>query len=321
MRSRPVSAGYLRAFEAVARHLNFRAAGEELGLTQPAVSRQIQALEDEVGVALLLRHTRTVDLTGAGAQLLLAVQQTLPRLDDTVRQIRQGASRKSVGLTTFASFASLWLIPRLESFRRDHPDVDIRIDATDALLDLEVADVDIALRYGRDATMPGNAVRLFGEYLTPMASPSLLGAHPPVKEPKDIGQFTLIEAGDAHPIYVEWLAWRRWFGAQGLTKVEPRGWLYFNFDYQMVQAAISGHGVILARSALVSEARANGSLVELLPGHRVESPVSYWLIPGTKSATRPEVQDFREWLLQEAAKTRQAFLGASPSSGPASDST
>src|SRR3954452_18512580 len=143
LRTRPVSAGQLRAFESVARHLNFRAASEEMALTQSAVSRQIQALEEEVGASLFLRHTRAVELTSAGAQLLLAVQQALPRIDGAVRQIRQTPGRKSVSLTTFASFASMWLIPRLEAFQRDNPDIDIRIDATDTALDMDLADIDI----------------------------------------------------------------------------------------------------------------------------------------------------------------------------------
>ena len=171
LRTRPIGAGHLRAFEAVARHLNFRAAGEELALTQSAVSRQIQGLEEEVGVPLFLRHTRAVELTSAGAQLLLAVSQALPRVDAAVRQIRQSAGRRSVSLTTFASFASMWLIPRLEAFQRDHPDIDIRIDASDAALDLEMADVDIALRYGPPATMPAGAPRLLGGQPTPLAHP------------------------------------------------------------------------------------------------------------------------------------------------------
>jgi DNA-binding transcriptional LysR family regulator len=102
LRTRPISAGHLRAFEAVARHLNFRAAAEEMALTQSAVSRQIQSLEEEVGVGLFLRHTRAVELTSAGAQLLMAVSQTLPRIDGAVRQIRQSAGRRAVALTTFA---------------------------------------------------------------------------------------------------------------------------------------------------------------------------------------------------------------------------
>src|SRR6476620_8144330 len=107
LRSRPISAGHLRAFEAVARHLNFRAAAEELSLTQSAVSRQIQSLEDEVGTALFLRHTRAVELTSAGSQLLRASSMALERIDAAVRQIRQSAGRKAVAITTWASFASM----------------------------------------------------------------------------------------------------------------------------------------------------------------------------------------------------------------------
>ncbi|HXD42697.1 MAG TPA: LysR family transcriptional regulator, partial [Ramlibacter sp.] len=191
LRTRPISAGHLRAFEAVARHLNFRAASEEMALTQSAVSRQIQALEEEVGAGLFLRHTRAVELTSAGAQLLTAVSQSLPRIDSAVRQIRQSAGRRSVALTTFASFASMWLIPRLEQFQRDHPDIDIRIDASDTALDLEVSDVDLALRYGPMANMPPHATRLFGEQLTPVVSPWLLKSGAPLKKPADLAQFAL----------------------------------------------------------------------------------------------------------------------------------
>jgi DNA-binding transcriptional LysR family regulator len=192
LRTRPISAGHLRAFEAVARHLNFRAAAEEMALTQSAVSRQIQALEEEVGVSLFLRHTRAVELTSAGAQLLMAVSQSLPRIDGAVRQIRQSAGRRSVALTTFASFASMWLIPRLEQFQRDHPDIDIRIDASDNTLDLDIADVDLALRYGPMASMPPQAQRMFGEQLTPVASPWLLKSGSPLHKPADLAQFALI---------------------------------------------------------------------------------------------------------------------------------
>jgi LysR family glycine cleavage system transcriptional activator len=307
LRSRPISAGQLRAFEAVARHLNFRAASEEMALTQSAVSRQIQALEEEVGVSLFLRHTRAVELTGAGAQLLLAVSQALPRIDSAVRHIRQSAGRKSVSLTTFASFASMWLIPRLEQFQRDNPEIDIRIDASDTSVDLEVADVDLALRYGPVANMPAAAIRLFGEQLTPVASPWLLKSAGPVNKPDDLAQFALIEAGDAHRTHLEWLSWRRWFDEQRLPKLQPKRWLYFNYAYQMVQAALTGQGIVLARLPMVAEALANGDLIEPLPQQRMDSPLSYWLIVGPRSAQRPEIKAFCDWLLGQAKATRQTI--------------
>jgi LysR family glycine cleavage system transcriptional activator len=315
LRTRPVSAGHLRAFEAVARHLSFRVAADEMALTQSAVSRQIQALEEEVGTSLFLRHTRAVELTSAGAQLLLAVSQALPRIDATVRQIRQSAGRKSVSLTTFASFASMWLIPRMEQFQRDHPDIDIRIDTNDASVDLELADVDIALRYGPRATMPPQALRMFGEQLTPVVSPWLLKSGPQLKNPADLAQFALIEASDAHRTHLQWLTWRRWFDQHQLSQFQPKRWLYFNYAYQMVQAALAGQGVVLARLPMVSESMANGDLLEPLPGLRMDSPMAYWLILGPRSQGRPEIRAFRDWLMAQSEITRQA-IGEVPDPDP-----
>lgn len=306
LRTRPISAGHLRAFEAVARHLNFRAAAEEMALTQSAVSRQIQSLEEEVGVSLFLRHTRAVELTSAGAQLLMAVSQSLPRIDNAVRTIRQSAGRRSVAITTFASFASMWLIPRLEQFQRDHPDIDIRIDASDASVDLDIADVDLALRYGPMASMPAQAIRLFGEQLTPVASGWLLKERA-LSKPTDLAQFALIEAGDAHQTHLEWLTWRRWFDEHGLSKLQPKRWLYFNYAYQMVQAALTGQGVVLARLPLVAESLANGDLIEPLQKMRMDSPMAYWLIIGPRSGQRPEIRAFCDWLMTQSRITRQTI--------------
>lgn len=323
-RTRPIAAGHLRAFDAVARHLNFRAAAEELSLTQSAVSRQIQALEDEVGTALFLRHTRAVELTSAGSQLLRASSMALERIDTAVRQIRQSAGRKSVAITTWASFASMWLIPRLEAFQRDHPDIDIRIDATDNAVDLATADVDLALRYAVPQTVPSTALRLFGEQLTPVASPWLLKSHP-INSIEDLSKCALIEAGDAHRTrHLEWLTWQRWLDTFGSVpaggkpgkrgarshlqpKLTPQRWMYFNYANQIVQAALTGQGVALARLPLVAESLASGDLVEPLPHTRLDSPLVYWLMVAPRSVQRPEVKAFCDWLLLQAALTREAI--------------
>jgi len=308
LRTRPISAGHLRAFEAVARHLNFRAASEELSLTQSAVSRQIQAMEEEVGVGLFLRHTRAVELTGAGAQLLRAVVPSLERLDSAVRMIRRNAGRKSVAITTWASFASMWLIPRLEAFQSEHPDIDIRIDASDVPVDLETADIDVALRYVKPANAPANAIRLFGEQLTPVASPWLLKSGRALKKGEDLAHFALIEAGDAHrSANLEVLSWRRWLDAHQFKKLEPKRWLYFNYAHQIAQAALTGQGVALARMPLVADSLASGDLVEILPNMRLDSPLVYWLIVGPRASTRPEIVAFCNWLQAQAALTRIAI--------------
>lgn len=309
LRTRPVSVGHWRAFEAVARHLNFRAAAEELSLTQSAVSRQIQSLEDEVGVPLFLRHTRAVELTGAGAQLLQAVAGSLQRIDAAVRLVRRSAGRRTVALSTWASFASMWLITRMEAFQSEHPDIDIRIDASDNLVDLETTDVDMALRYAAPSAMLNSqAQRLFGEQLTVVASPWLLKGGPGIRSARDLLNYTLIEAGDTHRSQnLEWLSWQRWFDAQQLQNFEPKRWLYFNYAHQIVQAALTGQGIALARVPLVADALASGELVEVLPQARLDSPMAYWLLVAPRSAQRPEVRAFAAWLLEQVQRTRQAI--------------
>ncbi len=308
MRTRPIAVGHLRAFEAVARHLKFRAAAEELSLTQSAVSRQIQAMEEEVGLPLFLRHTRAVELTGAGAQLLRAVLPSLETLDNTVRQIRRSAGRRSVTISTWASFASMWLIPRLEDFQNAHPDIDIRIDASDVPVDMETADIDVALRYARPSQVPPGAIRLFGEQLTPVASPWLLKSGHPLKKGEDLAHFGLIEASDSHRTqHLEWLTWRRWMDKHKFKTLEPKRWLYFNYAHQIAQAALTGQGLALARMPLVADSLASGALVEILPHMRLDSPMVYWLIVGPRATARPEIMAFCAWLQVQAELTRIAI--------------
>jgi DNA-binding transcriptional LysR family regulator len=292
----------------VARHLNFRAAAEELSLTQSAVSRQVQSLEEEVGVPLFLRHTRAVELTSAGTQLLRAALPSLEKIDSAVRLIRRSAGRKSVSLTTWVSFASMWLIPRLEAFQSEYPDIDIRMDASDGRVDMETSDVDMAIRYTRPERAAKEAIRLFDEQLTPVASPWLLKGDKPLQRAEDLAQHTLIDvSGTSSQQTEEWLSWRRWLDSQGLQKLEPKRWLYFNYANQMLQAALTGQGLALARMPLVADSLACGDLVEVFPGQRMDVPMAYYLMVAPRSSERPEIQAFCAWLLAQAEVTRLAI--------------
>ena len=314
---RPLSLGNLRAFEAVARRLSFSEAAGELFVTQSAISRQIKGLEEELGAPLFVRGTRHVELTQSGQVLLRAVEAGLPRIDASVRQIRQTRSRKRVSVTTFASFGSLWLLPRIEAFQREHPDIDIRVSAGDAIADLDDPELDLALRYCSAAQAPPGAVRLFGEVLTPVVSRSLaeqirLGKAPPLSSPKHLAQHTLAEEDDTK-ISTEYLSWRRWLTLHEQPQLEPKRWLYLNFTYQQVQAALAGHGVALARVALVFEALKRGELVEPFGAKgRMDSPYLYWLVIAPASRARPEVVQFCDWVLAQAADTRRAIGEAEP---------
>jgi LysR family transcriptional regulator, glycine cleavage system transcriptional activator len=308
--------GPIRALDAVARHLNFRAAAEELHLTQSAVSRQIRALEEEVGAPLFRRGTRHVELTADGATLLRAVAPWLARLDAAVRQIRQARGRRVVSVTTFASFATLWLIPRLTAFQQQHPDIDIRVGASDSFIDPEAGDaaqIDVGLRYCRPDQVPGGATRLFDDVLTPVASPWLIERSrtdgPPLATPADLARHALIEEGDLRPSS-EFLSWSHWLREQGLAALQPARWLYFNFTHQQIQAALAGQGVALARLPLTVESLTRGELVELFPathGMRVASPYAYWMVAVDAARASPEVRQFCAWLLDEARKTREAI--------------
>jgi LysR family glycine cleavage system transcriptional activator len=311
---RALTVGPLRAFEAVARRLSFSAAAEELFLTQPAISRQIKALEDELGAPLFLRGTRKVELTSAGAQLVRVVMPLLVRLDGTVRQIRSARGRRHVSVSTFASFASLWLLPRLRDFEAEHPDIDIRISASDAMADLDDPDIDLVLRYCLPADAPPGAQQLFGEVITPVISSALAAQVAPLAKPADLAAHTLLEE-DVHLASAEYLSWRRWLHDNGAPRLEPARWLYLNFTYQQVQAALAGGGVALGRLALIGDSLERGDLVEAFAAERrMASPFAYWMIDLAQqrgeAGMRPEVSAFAHWLGDQAAHTRQQIDSA-----------
>ena len=309
---RPLAVGSLRTFESLARHLNFRACGEELHVTQSAVSRQIRTLEEEVGTSLFVRGTRHVEITEAGTQLLRAVLPLLERLDASVRQIRYAGGRKSVSVTTFASFASLWLIPRLDGFQKLYPDIDIRISAVDAIAHPDDSSIDLALRHCLPAAAPAGAQRLFGEVLTPMVGASLAAKAaskqgPRLRTPSDLSAHTLLEEINSTKASGEF-SWRKWLQWCGQPSLEPQRWITMNFTHQQIQAALSGQGVALARLALVTEPLANAELVEPFgAAMRLRSPYCYWLVAWPGADKREEVRAFIAWIAREAIKTRASI--------------
>ena len=164
-------------------------------------------------------------------------------------------------------------------------------------MDLDIADLDLALRHAPANHVPSHAVRLFGDQITPVISCWLLKSGPRLEKPDDLTQFSLIEAGDPHQSHLEWLTWQRW--------------LQCNYACQMAQAALTGQGVVLGRLPLIAESLASGDLVEPFVNMRLDSPMAYCLVVGARSSARPGVLAFCAWLLLEAAKTRQAIRNAS----------
>jgi LysR family glycine cleavage system transcriptional activator len=289
----------LEAFESAARHLSFTRAAEELSLTQSAVSRQIAALEDRLGVPLFRRLHRALRLTEAGQALQTTVTSALQQLQLVTEQLRQEKRQKAVVVTTTPGFAGLWLIPRLSDFTARHPGVDVRISAGLNLVHLERDGVDVAVRYTATANVGPDAVKLFGEVMTPVCSPALRKkTDTPLKRPEDLKHHTLLyaDASSHQPLY----DWALWLRAMSLEQLKPASSLHFSDYDQMVNAALRGQGVALGRLPLIDQLLKERKLVAPF-SDRLASPMGYHLLRSRASAQKPEVEDFCAWLMAEAA--------------------
>ena len=289
----------LQGFEAAARLLSFTRAGDELHLTQSAVSRQMQELESQLGVKLFERRHRALVLTDAGQQFYASAAQVLATMRAATDRLRAQAGRGTLSVTTTHSFAALWLIPRLAGFTRGHPGVDVRIAADTRVQDLERDGLDVAIRHGPASLAGPNAQRLFGERVFPVCSPKLLkDARRPLAEPADLRHHVLLQYDDPdvrHP----WLHWRTWLEVERLEELKPAGRLSFSGYEQIIAAAIAGHGVALGRSPLLNDAIRAGELAA--PFKRTADPArAYYAVVSPNAAERVEVKDFVAWLKREA---------------------
>jgi DNA-binding transcriptional LysR family regulator len=304
-RRRPIGLAALRGFEAAGRRLSFTQAAAELNLTQSSISRQVAALERQVGKKLFVRRTRALALTGAGEQLLRVVRQALATIDRTVDEIRGAAGPPRVALTTYASFASLWLVPRLAAFQRAHPEIEIRIDASDRFVDIEAEGMDFALRRSLPRLAPDGAVELVAEEIAPAVSRTLLErSGGTIEAPVDLLRLPLLEVDDGTPVSSA-SAWSRWFEFAGVPLEAQRpaaGKLYFTFIDQTVQAAVRGQGVVLGRQPFLDDLLAAGQLIAPFPQLRLRTGYAYYLIENRERRELPHVARFRDWLLAEFAR-------------------
>jgi LysR family transcriptional regulator, glycine cleavage system transcriptional activator len=301
-RRRPIQLAALRGFECAARHLSFTLAARELNLTQSSISRQVASLEDDVGQALFVRHTRALELTAAGARLFQSVQQALAAIDRTVDELRGSGPARRVTIATYASFASLWLVPRLPHFQATHPGVDIRIDASDRLVNLEAEAVDIALRWLRPgAPVPSHAILLGEEEATPALSPRLRASLPtPLTRPEDLNTLPLL-AMDETVQSAPYSSWSRWCEWAGIAPIEGVARLYFTYVDQSVQAAVRGQGVALVRTPFLDDLIASSDLIAPFPQLRMKTGYRYVLIENLERRQLPHVAAFKDWVIAQFA--------------------
>ncbi|ARP93213.1 LysR substrate-binding domain-containing protein [Bordetella genomosp. 13] len=294
----------LRGFVAVGRRMSITLAAQDLHLTQSAISRQVRALEDHLGVALLTRGFRSVSFTAEGARLFRLADPWMTELGELTALYREPQRRAAVTVTTTIGVASLWLLPRLGEFQAAHPGVDVRVAADNRLLDLSREHIDIAIRYCTPAQAPRGARRMFGEALAPVAHPSL-GLRK--LDRAALARHTLLEFdGQDWP----WLHWQEWLAAHGLAKARPKAMLRLNQYDQVVHAALAGHGIALGRLALVEPMLRDGRLVAVGQAHPIDADgPAYWLVrsPLARGAEAGVVADW----LHEQAKAMTTSAAAS----------
>ncbi|HEX6859106.1 MAG TPA: transcriptional regulator GcvA [Caulobacteraceae bacterium] len=294
----------LRAFEAAARHLNFSRAADELSVTPGAVSQQIQNLEDYVGAALFKRTPKGLLLTDAAQTALPALREAFDRLAEAASLLTAAVDGRRLTLTAAPSFAAKWLVPRLGKFEQAHPHVDVWLSAGMDIVDFASGEVDLAIRYG-SGRYPGLEVaRLLSETVIPVASPELL-ANTPLNDPADLANHILLHDGspDADDSCPDWAMW---LAARGIKTVDGNRGPRFNQSSLVIEAAVNGRGVALAKQTLAQADIDAGRLVAPLQIATAVDFAYYVVHPKTKGRL-PQVKAFVSWIQAEAAAHEAAL--------------
>lgn len=295
----------LRAFEAVSRHLSYQKAAEELNVTPAATKQLVGKLEAALGRPLLRRRGRGLELTqdGQAGQADLAV--AMRYMSSCVAKMRRQERSNKLIVSVESSFATAWLVPRLEEFRTRHADINVLIDSSQHLVDLHQGDVDVAIRYGVEQDKTLVVHRLFDDQIFPACSPSLAGGSPKLEQLDDLAGTTLIHWDISHLAWARetrrWFTWDSWFAHVGAGHLRSDQGLHFN-DYGLaVQAAVAGQGVVLASWPILKEPISAGLLVCPF-SEKVTTDIGYDLVTTPSAATRAEANAFISWLTDAAAR-------------------
>lgn len=294
----------LRGFESAARHLSFTRAASELFLTQSAVSRQILALEEFLGVKLFERRHKALALSAQGRAYLRAIGPALADVREATRALREARGGHVLTVTTTVSFASIWLVPRLARWRKAHPGIDVRITATHEVVDMERAGIDVAIRDCALDRVPPGATHLASERLAAMCSPAYARqsrkARLPLGNPADLRRHVLLGFHDPAGRF-PWLSWAAWLEAMGVEELSPETTLAFDQYDQVLQAALLGQGVALGRMTLAEQYIREGRLVTLF-GAPTSPGRGFHAILSSRAREKDEARDFVQWLRGEIGR-------------------
>jgi len=283
----------LKAFEAAARHESFTRAAEELCVTQGAVSHQVKALEAELGIKLFNRERQRLIITEAGRDYLTVLRDAFDRIAVGTERLVQRQTSGVLTVSTSPDFAAKWLVNRLGRFAEAHPGIDLRISATLHHIDFAREDVDLAVRHGDGSWAGLDVARLSTEQLFAVCSPKLLRGRQRISKPADVLKFPLLHLDDRKD-------WARWLEAAGVANAELAHGPVLNRASMIIDAAVDGQGIALARTTLAAWDLINGRLVRPL-AETLRLSKTYWIVCPKATAALPKIKTFREWLLAEAA--------------------
>ncbi len=287
----------LRAFEASARQLSFTRAAEELFVTQAAISHQIKSLEEHLGIKLFMRKNRSLLLTEEGQSYYLDIKEIFNALRDATERLLARGAKGAITVSLQPSFAIQWLVPRLNAFNQQNPDIDVRIKAVDQPDNSLTEDVDVAIYYGRGRWPDVYAKQLHTGYLIPVCSPLLLNGKKPLLTVNDLANHNLLHDTSRRD-------WKRWFKEVGVKGINVNHGPIFSHSAMVVQAAVHGQGIALAHSVLAKPELDAGRLVSPFK-NVLTSKNAFYIVCREKQLDIGKISAFREWVLDTVAQEQQ----------------
>ena len=294
----------LQAFESAARHLSFTRAAQELNVTPGAISQQIRLLEEFLEIKLFKRLNRAIVLTDVGRLLLPLISKGFENFLEAVSLVEQHSGGGPLTISSAPSFVSKWLIPRLARFKSLHPEIDVRIDTSDRLVDFSREDIDVGIRFGNGVYPELDTVFLFSFHLIPVCSPDLLRGDNQLKVVSDLKNFTLLHSNYDY-LDPGWPDWAMWLKVVCADEVDSTHGIFFNQSDQLFQAALDGQGVALLANVMADPEIAAGRLVQPFSA-RLPVKLNYHLVTSPYKAGLTKVAAFRDWILGESDYLRES---------------
>ncbi|HET6158047.1 MAG TPA: LysR substrate-binding domain-containing protein [Dongiaceae bacterium] len=304
----------LKSFFAAAECGRLRAAAEQLGLTESAVSHQVKKLEEFLGVALFERHGRELRLTAAGARFHQAIRPALATIQAATEDMMAAPRRQRVTLTSPTSIAAFWLIPRMAKLQQAHPAIDLQLVATNRICDLGREQIDLAIRYGAGGWRDVEARQLMAELYFPVASAHFLRKHPP-RDPAELLKTSRIISNALHPD-----EWREWCGAHGLQPPRTSNMITLSSAELVVPAVLDGVGIGMGRRPIIDPLLKDGRLVPLFRDRAI-GRAAYYLVRAHGRAQSTAARKVADWLIEEARASNEGEVKVAAAMGRGSRKT